>query len=156
MNPQLSCTCVLSYISIIGYNNLQTYKCTHLPMPISVKFHYNWIKSLKKPFMITMATVAIFKITNPKCTSTHPKDHSCHKGLKYSSGYILRSINSWCLLKNSMGNFFLQEKNIFWSDCNEISQEWSLGCVDVHLGFVILKMATVAMVIMNMCYRKKE
>ena len=46
-----------------------------------------------------------------------------HKGLKYSSGYILRSINSWCLLKNSMGNFFLQEKNIFWSDCNEISQE---------------------------------
>ena len=35
------------------------------------------------------------------------------------------------------------------SDCNETSQEWSLGYVDVHLGFNIFKIATVAKVSMK-------
>jgi hypothetical protein len=28
-------------------------------------------------FIAIMSMVAILKMINPKCTSTHPKDHSC-------------------------------------------------------------------------------
>jgi hypothetical protein len=45
-----------------------------------------------------------------------------------------------------MGKFFFFRKIYFWSYCNETSQERSLGCVDVLLGFDIFKMAAVAMV----------
>ena len=31
--------------------------------------------------MVTMSTVAILKISNPKCTTTHAKDHSCEVSL---------------------------------------------------------------------------
>jgi hypothetical protein len=43
-----------------------------------------------------------------------------------------------------MGKFFFFRKIYFWSYCNETSQERSLGCVDVLLGFDTFKMAAVA------------
>jgi hypothetical protein len=49
--------------------------------------------------------------------------------------YILRFIN-----RILWGNCFSSGK-FFLSDCNETSQELSLGCVVVHLGFEIFKMA---------------
>ena len=48
-----------------------------------------------------------------------------------------------------MGNIYSLGKNIIWLDCYETSQELSLECVDVHIGFDIFKMATVAMVTMK-------
>ena len=48
-----------------------------------------------------------------------------------------------------MGKIYSWGKNIIWLDCYETSQELSLECVDVHIGFDIFKMATVAMVTMK-------
>ena len=36
--------------------------------------------------------------------------------------------------------------------CNETSQELSLGCVDVHVGIDIFKMAAIAMVTMKVFF----
>jgi hypothetical protein len=41
-----------------------------------------------------------------------------------------------------MGNIYSLGKNIIWLDCYETSQELSLECVDVHIGFDIFKMVT--------------
>jgi hypothetical protein len=38
---------------------------------------------------------------------------------------------------------------VFKSDCNEASQEWSLGYVDVYLRFDIFQMTAIAMVTMK-------
>jgi hypothetical protein len=46
-----------------------------------MKFHYNRNKIIVLPFMVTMSAVAILKISNPKCTTTHAKDHSCEISL---------------------------------------------------------------------------
>ena len=44
----------------------------------------------------------------------------------------------------------MKDKTIYFlSNCNKISQEWFLGCVDVHLGFDIFKMAAIVMVTMK-------
>ena len=91
-------------------------------MLISVKFHYNWIKSLKKPFMITMATVDIFKITNPKCTSTHPKDHSCEISLQSDQKYFFPEENN--SPKNSIvnTNYLCSSKYTLWNISNLYAQ----------------------------------
>jgi hypothetical protein len=54
----------------------------NISMIIPMKFHYNRIKMIFFTFMVTMSTVAILKITNHKCTYTHPKDHSCEVSLQ--------------------------------------------------------------------------
>jgi hypothetical protein len=46
-----------------------------------MKFHYNWIKNNILPFIVTMSMVAILKISNPKWTTTHAKDHFCEVAL---------------------------------------------------------------------------
>lgn len=52
----------------------------------------------------------------------------------------------------------MKDKTIYFlSNCNKISQEWFLGCVDVHLGFDIFKMAAIGLVTMKvkkkMCFK---
>ena len=66
-------------------NNNNNNNNVHLLMNISriipMKFHYNRIKNNILPFMVTVSTVAILKISNPKCTTTHAKDYSCEVSL---------------------------------------------------------------------------
>jgi hypothetical protein len=38
--------------------------------------------------MVNMATVTILKRSNPKCTSTHPKDNSCEVSLQSNQKYF--------------------------------------------------------------------
>jgi hypothetical protein len=38
--------------------------------------------------MVNMATVTIFKRSNPKCTSTHLKDNSCEVSLQSNQKYV--------------------------------------------------------------------
>ena len=57
-----------------------------------------------------------------------------HKGLTFCTETPLGSKR---VTIESYGDF---------SDCIQTSQEWSLECVDVHLEFVIFKIATVAIV----------
>jgi hypothetical protein len=50
--------------------------------PCACEFHYNRIKKKYLTFMVTMTMTAIVKMSNPKCTSTHHKDHSCEVSLQ--------------------------------------------------------------------------
>ena len=40
--------------------------------------------------MVTMAMVSILKISNPKCTTTHPKDNSFEISLQSDLKYIFK------------------------------------------------------------------
>ena len=64
--------------------------------------------------MVTMTMTAIVKMSNPKCTSTHHKDHSCEVSLQGGGG---NEIHAPCA-------------------CDATSQEWSLGCADVQKVFI--------------------
>jgi len=62
----------------------------HLPTIIPVNFITigSKKKTKKKRSWLTLATVAIFKISNPKCTSTHPEDHSYEVSLQSDQNNI--------------------------------------------------------------------
>ena len=72
----------MTTVAILNFQTLNAQ--LHIPRIILVKFHCNKIKQIFFNFMLTMATVAILQMENPKCTSTHPMDHSCEVLLQYN------------------------------------------------------------------------
>ena len=59
----------------------------NISMIIPMKFHYNRIKMIFFTFMVTMSTMAILKIANHECTTTHAKDHSCEVSLQSDQNF---------------------------------------------------------------------
>jgi hypothetical protein len=82
------------------------------------------------------------KIFNFEYTSAHLKDHSCELSLESDKKKRFEILH-W----GSFGHI-----HFVLAYCNETSQELSLGCVDVHVGIDIFKMAAIAMVTMKVFF----